>query len=608
MKTRLRPPFTDGPLRAVLLLFVLLAAIPLGAALAQESARPQSPPDAELGLDQFAERCANCHGPTGGGDGELTANLPNPPAAFSAPEYRQSVIPAMLFEVITDGRVDRGMPPFGPSSNNAIDEESRWNLVAAIYSLSTPAAAIEQGQTIYNETCLACHGAEGKGDGPDAAALETPPSDLTNLDYWFSRSNETVFADVESGIIAAHDYTLSDEEQGAVVDFARTFSYAYIDPAELFAPIESATVTGQVINGTTGEPYPEAVAELRAFTPSFQQTLNLTTTVEADGTYRFSLTNVERDWVFLTSVIYNDLSFSSNAGQIRRAQPELTLPVTVYEHTTDPASVNIEQIHVVLGFQEDFLEVSELYVFSNNESAVFVGASGIPSEGTVEIQLPDNAQNPSFERSFGSLQRTVPADEMIRTESGWADTLPLRPGRGVLSLIARYEIPFSEGMRFTHGLAHNTNNVSVIMPDVGVTLSEEGWDAQGPQEMPGGGSFLSYSRANLAAGGTVELVLNGRPKLVADAATGNPRIARDTNTELAVGAGIFLVAVAIAAFIFRNWQTSPQGQSDPESEVRLLIEEIVYLDDAYERGEIGEEEYQQERNQLKAELKAIWGQ
>ncbi len=37
------------------------------------------------------------------------------------------------------------------------------------------------GKDMYTQYCAACHGAEGKGDGPAAPALKTAPTDLTQL-------------------------------------------------------------------------------------------------------------------------------------------------------------------------------------------------------------------------------------------------------------------------------------------------------------------------------------------------------------------------------------------------------------------------------------------
>lgn len=62
------------------------------------------------------------------------------------------------------------------------------------------------GKEMYIAYCGACHGAQGRGDGPAAAALKTPPTDLTQL---MKRNNgkfpEARFRDViANGSIAAH--------------------------------------------------------------------------------------------------------------------------------------------------------------------------------------------------------------------------------------------------------------------------------------------------------------------------------------------------------------------------------------------------------------------
>lgn len=58
-------------------------------------------------------------------------------------------------------------------------------------------AAVAAGERVYTAHCLACHGAGGRGDGPDAKGLMPPPADLTaghlelhtdgDLYWWISR-------------------------------------------------------------------------------------------------------------------------------------------------------------------------------------------------------------------------------------------------------------------------------------------------------------------------------------------------------------------------------------------------------------------------------------
>jgi len=50
-----------------------------------------------------------------------------------------------------------------------------------IKKVPAPPTSPASGQDMYVNYCAACHGKGGKGDGPAAPALKTPPTDLTML-------------------------------------------------------------------------------------------------------------------------------------------------------------------------------------------------------------------------------------------------------------------------------------------------------------------------------------------------------------------------------------------------------------------------------------------
>lgn len=56
-----------------------------------------------------------------------------------------------------------------------------FNLDAAQNQTEFPPAYIPSGPVMYKQYCASCHGADGKGKGPAAANLKTPPADLTTL-------------------------------------------------------------------------------------------------------------------------------------------------------------------------------------------------------------------------------------------------------------------------------------------------------------------------------------------------------------------------------------------------------------------------------------------
>lgn len=57
-------------------------------------------------------------------------------------------------------------------------------VVAVPAAAQTPAGkAALTGQAIYQDYCAVCHGGDGKGDGPAARALKSPPIDLTLISH-----------------------------------------------------------------------------------------------------------------------------------------------------------------------------------------------------------------------------------------------------------------------------------------------------------------------------------------------------------------------------------------------------------------------------------------
>ena len=50
-----------------------------------------------------------------------------------------------------------------------------------IHKTPVASTSVSSGQEMYRSYCAACHGKDGKGDGPATAALKSRPSDLTAL-------------------------------------------------------------------------------------------------------------------------------------------------------------------------------------------------------------------------------------------------------------------------------------------------------------------------------------------------------------------------------------------------------------------------------------------
>jgi mono/diheme cytochrome c family protein len=91
--------------------------------------------------------------------------------------------------------------------------------------------SVHQGQGLYEENCMACHGAKGKGDGPTASFRGYKASDLTHAEAAAASDGE-VFWKISTGKspMKGYENDLTEEERWHLVNYVRTLAQA--DEAE----------------------------------------------------------------------------------------------------------------------------------------------------------------------------------------------------------------------------------------------------------------------------------------------------------------------------------------------------------------------------------------
>jgi len=587
---------------------------------------PLVPPDPLKGELTFAEKCAPCHGASGLGNGPRAVDLPNPVIAIGSLDIAREAIPAEWFKIVTEGNLERFMPPF-----QSLSDRQRWDVVAYSLSMTTSSQSILQGKEIFKENCTGCHGDLGKGDGPDAIGQNIP--DFTDQEYMAKRSADEFFQTISQGIepgMPAYADKLSEDERWLLTEYIRSLAFSFATTQEspesapaptsigqssevltmtatseitstdsISASIGLGAITGFIMNASGGDTPAELEINLHAF-DQMQVVFTTTTTLKQDGTFNFDQIEMPDGRAFLATIEYDGVLYGSDIAMAEEGNRDLQLPIQVFEATTDTSNLIVDRLHYFFeSLGEDRLRVVELYVISNPANRTVVAPE--EDQPVLTYELPADATNLEFQD--GAL-----GGRFVLTEDGFGETLPVRPGMGKYQLIFSYEIPFIRKLEFTRPVNLTTDAIVILVPEEGINIEGDTIQDAGIREVQGV-RYKMYNGANVSAGGSLQFSISGQ------AVSPLTRITSGSNENLLIGLGTFgFVLILAGIWLFIRNQKTNRREIHPSITVPSLspadsettIDAIIALDDLYQQGELPEEAYQQRRAQLKERLKVTF--
>ena len=122
------------------------------------------------------------------------------------------------------------------------------------YMMSPPDKIVDEGKTLFMNDCVACHGANGEGDGPAAAALNPKPRDFHSAKGWINgRMASGMFKTLTDGIPGSPMppfSSISVKDRLAIISYIRTIKGF---PEETKADLETlAKMVGKAGGSTQG--------------------------------------------------------------------------------------------------------------------------------------------------------------------------------------------------------------------------------------------------------------------------------------------------------------------------------------------------------------------
>ena len=521
-------------------------------------------PNIENGAAIFAERCTQCHGISGDGQGDLvlSGSVARPLDMTDRAAVAEKS-PLEWFEIISEGRIEKLMPPW----KDALSEGERWDVALYSYTLAYDESLLKLGARIWNESCAGC-----------ALPGAIPPV-FSDAEYG-ARLNRELFAG-----------NLTLEESAAALAFARMQSLAGAGDAEPEAP--QGSVMGRVAHGSSGGIVPaDTVVQLQYGSAEAGFKL-VETALQEDLRFAFSDVPLASHLNYAIAVIYQGRLFSRQFA----AEEAGDLTLTLYDVTHEASLVSVSRIDlfveaVKLADLGSGLFIRQLINFHNKSDRIFTSGRQFDDgrEAVLLLQFPSGA------RSLTSDQggRYVLIEDIDDLPDSVIDTSPVPPGEAHQAVL-EYFLPLEGSADF----AQEFNNL--VDADVQLSLApglraESDSIALEEQEGARDEPRVYTGRLSMENDPRLSFVISGDPFPRGDAI-----VSQDQLTILLLGAAGVGLAMAGGFALRRRRKPTAAGEIDQ------LTRELARLDDDHDQGRLNHDLWHQKRRELKARLAELMG-
>jgi mono/diheme cytochrome c family protein len=585
---------------------------------------PANTPNIENGAAIYVEKCLPCHGSTGLGDGPQGKQLPVSVAALGVPDFAQKAKPSDWYLVVTQGNLERFMPPFA-----SLNDQERWDVVTYALTLHTTPDQIAQGKSLFEANCTDCSKSfsspemmSGLSENAIIQLIKEGQGDFPA----FGKN----FTDEEAAAVAAYVRTLTFAPPAAPVAVAATqtpVSAETVIPSAETTPVDGtqaavtpeagtpqaqakATVTVQptltagfgtvsgALDNQTGSPLPSDIrVTLRALEHGADPNTGpaeiaaLETTAKPDGTFVFENVEMPENRIFIAEATVNGEAYQSEFGVVTAGMTELVVPtIGIFASSEDFSVLTVDSLQIHFDFaNETDVQIFGVYTISN------------PTDNSIRVKMGDQEAIPFIPFPEGSTALGYEATQDTATFVQTADGFAMPPSKTPYGLIAFASYPKADSIVVSQQVVLPISGVSILLPE-GLTAKGDKLSDEGIQTIQST-TYHLYTTGALKKDETLEFTISGKPK---DTAV-NPDITQNKTLLIGVGAfGVVLILAGIWLFMRdrkRVVEVEEEEEDDEFDDPDSLMDAIIALDDLHRAGKLSDEAYQKRREELKIALK-----
>jgi hypothetical protein len=304
---------------------------------------------------------------------------------------------------------------------------------------------------------------------------------------------------------------------------------------------------------------------------------------------------MQMGWQYVVVTTYDGTAFSSEVLEGDSTQPQLELPLNIYEVAGDPANIQIDGILTMVQSQPNQLEVVQIFSFANASDHVYL-KQGDGTQSSVSVRLPQGAVFEDF--SGGSYLISADGTQVTDTE-------PIMPGSSHVMHLA-FTLPYSGSASIEQSVDYPLNGqVEVMLGSDGLSINGEGFAELGTRQL-GDRTYRSYG-GNLSkgAGDSVRYQVQGSVAAAPTTTDAVPNVS--PFAYVLIGAGLLAIGAAFGFFMRERTTPRPvvETTAPTNPQINMLMKQIADLDIEHKEGKIGEAKYQKRRTALKAQLVAL---
>ncbi len=622
---------------------------------------PANPPSPARGAVTYTEQCLPCHGENGLGNGPMAPQMPVAVPAIGLRDISSQFTPADWFTVISQGRKDRGMPSF-----LALSEQQRWDVLSFVYSLSATNEEFQQGATIYYGKCAACHGAQGRGDGSQAAGLNPAIKDLTNQQFASQATGTGLYRAVAEGVspsMPAFGTQLTKDDLWAVVAYLRTLAFDQsmlttipqpstmpASPPGMILPTSEAISVSTVVTPAPATKLGTAMTpEIVSATPVRVATLGVQTGTPAAviGTVTGKVvTNAANPVPEGLTVTLLGFEHGSDATSTMQQVFKLTAQLQAdgsyaYENVEmDPSRLFLVQVEYEgVTFESDYaaletgktmLSLAPITLYDTSTDMTKLSLDQVHFQfdfsttgkvQVVELYVLTNSSNKAvvitsdgtsvpfimIPAGAQNINYQIAQGALFSANSGFA----IAPSAEKYGIVASFDLPYDNKLEITQPFALTAVKVNLFVPE-GMKASGGQLTNEGLQTIQSA-NYQMYSASKIESGKSLTFTITGKPGTINS--TGSTS---NNHTALVIGLGILgVVLIAVGIYLFLRDRRRKKDESDQAgmeaetgedalgNDLDNITDAIIALDEQFKSGDISMEAYQKRRAAFKARLKEL---